>query len=144
MLRVPKCARMARDAEKIQGFERAGNTGAGDFVGGRGRTCLWGICGCAAGIVPGDGADVRGHARGGGGASGSADRNVPAEIWRAHPADPAGERERVSATESDLAGAAAGRERGQKASGSDGDGGAALLPEGDHAHDGRIDPGTSE
>src|ERR1700730_814858 len=32
-----KCARTGTDAEEIQGFERAGDSGAGDFVGGRGR-----------------------------------------------------------------------------------------------------------
>src|SRR5258708_38845441 len=108
--------RVAIDAEKIQGPERAGNFGAGDLLGRRRWADLRRFCRRSAGIVSGNGGNVRGHARGRSGTPRSADRHVSAAVWRAHPADPSRERKGVFAAKPDVAGTAAWRDRGAKQS----------------------------
>ena len=66
-------------------------------------------------VLSGHSADVRRNARGRGGASRPADRDVPAAIWRSHSADPPRKREGIFAAQADVADAAAGRERGAEA-----------------------------
>src|SRR6267154_2268168 len=139
-----KCVRAATDAEEIQGFDGAGDPGAGDFVGGRGWADLRRICGCVERVVSGYGGYVRGNARGRSGSSGPAAGDVPAAIWRTNSADPAGKRERVFAAESNVVGAPAGSECGATAGGSDGNGGAALLSEGYRANHGRFNARIAE
>src|SRR6267154_1000896 len=107
-----KCVRAATDVEEIQGFDRAGNPGAGDFVGGRGWADLRRICGCVERVVSGYGGYVRGDAGGRSRTPGPAAGDVPTAVWRTNSVDSAGKRERVLAAESNVAGAAAGSERG--------------------------------
>src|SRR6267378_412177 len=139
-----KCVRAATDVEEIQGFDRAGDSGAGDFVGGRGWADLRRICGCVERVVSGHGGYVRGDARGRSRTPGPAAGAVPTAVWRTNSADPARKRERVFAAESNVAGAAAGSERGAAPGGSDGDGGAALLSEGYSENYGRVDARIAE
>src|SRR5260370_1934209 len=144
MLLAPWKLRAVIDAEKIQGSERAGNFGAGDLLGRRRWADLRRFCRRSAGVVSGNSGNVRGHARGRSGTPRSADRHVPAAVWRAHSADPSRERKGLFAAKPHVAGAAAGRERGAKASGSDGDGGPALLPKSRSAYRRRVDPRIAE
>src|SRR5258705_3898658 len=82
--------RAATDVEEIQGFDRAGNSGAGDFVGGRGWADLRRICGCVERVVSGYGGYVRGDAGGRSRTPGPAAGDVPTAVWRTNSADPAG------------------------------------------------------
>jgi len=131
-------------AEKVQGSIGKRDIGAGHCLGGRGRAHLWRICGRAAGILPGNGANVRRNAQRRGGASRPAAGDVPAAVWRTHSADPAGEREGIFAAPAGVAGAAAGRECGAQTGARDGNGGGAILWEGSEPHHGRFDAGIAE
>src|SRR5579863_7554078 len=118
------------NAETVQGPDGAGDSGAGDPERGGGWPCFRGVCGRAAGGLPGDRGHVRGYAAGGSGTPQPAVRGVPVEVWGAHSADPAGERERFFATEAAMAGASAGSQRREETCADDGDGGGALLSAG--------------
>src|SRR6266446_1035536 len=124
----PEAGGQARgDAEKIQGFNGERDSGDRHRGGRRRRADLRGVRGCAARRVSFDGADVRGDARGRGGAPRPSVRDVPAAIRGAHSANPAGKRERVFTKEAGVAGAPAGREHCEEAGRVDGDGGGAVL-----------------
>src|SRR5450631_1096154 len=108
-------SRKGLDVKKVQGFDGERDFGAGHFLGRRGRADLRGVRGRAARVVSGYGDDVRGDAPGRSRASGPAAGDVQAALWRSYSVDPAGECERVFGATAELAGAAAGRQRGAAA-----------------------------